>query len=86
MQRLLKRPPSKVCLFDFETLNKVRLPARIGPWEHEIFLYRINADFPNGDFAVITADNRTWFCPRSNIRAIHEDEAYKKIHSPPPST
>jgi hypothetical protein len=85
MQRLLKRHPSGY-LFSFETLNKIRLPARIGPWEHELFLYRINADFPKGDFAVITADDRTWFCPRSNIRAIHEDEAYKKIHSPPPPT
>ena len=43
MQRLLKRQPSY--LFAFETLNKIRLPARIGPWEHELFLYPITQIF-----------------------------------------
>jgi hypothetical protein len=85
MQRLLKRHPSGY-LFPFETLNKIRLPAKIGAWEHELFLYRIDTNFPTGDFAVITADNRTRFCPHSNIRAIHKDEAYKKIHSSSPPT
>jgi hypothetical protein len=41
-----------------------------------MFLYAINASFSQGDVGVITADNREWFC-----RAIHEDEAYKRLHA-----
>jgi hypothetical protein len=69
------------CLFAFETLNRIRLPAKIEPGDHQIFLYSINASFPKGDLGVITADNRERFCSRSEIRAIHGDEAYKKFHA-----
>src|SRR5262245_18202664 len=79
MQRLLRRPPSGY-LFAFETLNRIRLPAEIEPGHHQMFLYSINASFPQGDLGVITADNREWFCSRSDIRAIHEDKAYKRLH------
>jgi len=79
MQRLLRRhPPGRI--FAFETLNRIRLPEKIEPGDHQMFLYPINASFPQGDLGVMTADNREWFCSRSDIRTIHADEAYKKIH------
>jgi hypothetical protein len=79
MQRLLRRHPSGY-LFAPETLNRIRLPAKIEPGDHQMFLYSINASFPQGDLGVITADNREWFCSRSDIRVIHKDEAYKRLH------
>jgi hypothetical protein len=79
MQRLLRRQPSGY-LFSFETLNRIRLPAKIEPGDHQMFLYPINASFPQGDLGIITADNRERFCSRSDIRAIHKDEAYKRLH------
>jgi hypothetical protein len=80
MQRLLGRHPSGY-LFAFETLNRIRLPAKIEPGDHQMFLYSINASFPQGDLGVITADSREWFCSRSDITAIHKDEAYKRLHA-----
>lgn len=80
VQRLLGRNPSGY-LFAFETLNKLHLPWKVEPGAHQIFLYSINASFPQGDLGVITADNREWFCARSDIRAIHDNETYKKLRA-----
>jgi hypothetical protein len=79
LRRLLRQPEAGF-MFSFQTLNKLRLPYKIEAWDHQLFLYAIDERFPQGHLYVVTADDREHFCPRANIKTIHADELYKRIH------
>jgi hypothetical protein len=85
LDRLVARcvkPSTKAFLFSFNSYRGPSLPYKLDPWNKATFAYKIPPDqFPTIEtLEVTTADDRTWFCPRRDIRRIHADETYKKVH------
>jgi hypothetical protein len=70
--RFVKRS-TKAYLFSFNPYHGPNLPYKLEPWSKMTFVYKLPQTLE-----VVTADDRTWLCPRQDIERIHADEGYRR--------